>query len=259
MKIYILSRPTLELDGIVAFLKERDLHWLRAEEVSSAEEIVEVCGRICYMSFSNDQQKIRYPNSEYIKNLITKGHESVLEHVSWTFIIDGISRSLSHQLVRHRIGFSYSQLSQQYHEDTYPDFVEPRGIGKYPDLLTAWRAAVQSSADAYRSVLKALKDTEDTSDPETRREVRSAARSLLPNATATTIAVTVNCRALRHFFATRGEIIGDPEMRSLAVKIFRIVSREAPSLFSDFDVADIADGIGVIRKTTSHAVGDLAK
>jgi flavin-dependent thymidylate synthase len=76
-----------------------------------AEKIVENAGRVCYLSFENLSGR---STELYIQNLIRQGHESVLEHASWTFVLTGVSRSFSHQMVRHRAGFAYSQLSQQY-------------------------------------------------------------------------------------------------------------------------------------------------
>jgi thymidylate synthase (FAD) len=199
------------------------------------------------MSFSSDMMKIRHPVGRYIRNLIDKGHESVLEHVAWTFIIDQISRSFTHQLVRHRVGLSYSQLSQQYHEEDAATFVEPLVLQDNPQIRAQWLQSVRASKDTYRAILAALSKLDPVPDPEATRKIRSAARSVLPNATTTTIAVTANCRALRHLFRTRGDILGDSEMRSVVIAMYELVLDDAPALFPDFKLATTPDGVGALK------------
>ena len=114
LNINIVSKPTADLTKVTEYLQAEGFSWTEDVDATPGEKLVEVAGRICYMSFSKDMSKIRYPNSKYIKNIIDKGHESVLEHASWSFILSGVSRAFSHQLVRHRVGFAFSQLSQQY-------------------------------------------------------------------------------------------------------------------------------------------------
>jgi thymidylate synthase (FAD) len=113
-KIYVLARPsfTNEFD---AFLQEEGQEW-KGSTSTPAERLVEFAGRICYMAFGVRQST--KTNSEYIGNLIRQEHESVLEHVGWTFLLTNVSRAFTHQLVRHRVGFSFSQLSQQYHDES---------------------------------------------------------------------------------------------------------------------------------------------
>ena len=123
LQIYIINRPQFDINTFLCFLKNEGTCWKRSKDAMPSEEIVEIAGRICYMSFGENQSEIT--NAEFVRNLIRNGHLSVLEHVSWTFVVTGISRSLTHQLVRHRIGFSYSQLSQQYHDEMDAEFVEP--------------------------------------------------------------------------------------------------------------------------------------
>lgn len=221
------------------FLGDTTLAWKRDPVARPSELMVEVAGRICYLSFSDDERKIRYPNDVYLKNLITQGHESVLEHVNWTFIMIGVSRAFSHQLVRHRPGFAYSQLSQQYHDESDAEFVEPYGIDSISGARDAWTKAVTAAHQAYRDLL-GLCDVGADQTKEESRWIRSVARSVLPNATATALVVTANARALRHFLAVRGAIEGDYEMRRVSATLLDIVRDDAPSLFSDFET--ILDG-----------------
>jgi thymidylate synthase (FAD) len=250
MKIHLIGRPQFDLDAFINFLDSQGLTWERTKEAKQPEEIVEVSGRVCYMSFGPKQSP--RSNTEYIRNLVNNEHESVLEHVSWTFLITGISRALTHQLVRHRIGFSYSQLSQQYHDETDAEFIEPNQLNDFPEALALWQDAVQSAKEAYKRILESL-DTasavagEPTSKKEDKRAVRSAARSVLPNATETKIVVTANARALRHFLKLRGAILGDEEMRRLSANLLHHLKAEAPVLFFDFYTESLLDGSPIVR------------
>jgi thymidylate synthase (FAD) len=197
------------------------------------------------MSFGSGKQSPR-SNAEYIQNLVEQGHESVLEHASWTFLLTGVSRSFSHQFVRHRVGFSFSQLSQQYLDQSDADFVVPFGLDRFPEALAAWERAVELSRKAYNEILKT--DSEISGSKERLRAIRSAARSILPNATATSIAFTANARALRHFLNVRGATLGDLEMRVVAGLILEVLRQEAPAVVADFDVDLLNDGLPLVSQ-----------
>jgi thymidylate synthase (FAD) len=249
IRIFKLSAPQFNVESFLEFLRLEGQTWNRTTTATEPEELVEAAGRICYMSFGEKQSP--RSNGEYIRNLIVQGHESVLEHVSWSFLLVGVSRAFTHQLVRHRIGFSFSQLSQQYHEETEAEFVESAHLRASPHALEAWREAVQASKDAYKIILEALDSSENGSrvelqKKELKRAIRSAARSVLPNATETKIIVTANARALRHFFKVRGSIPGDVEMREVASAMFDLVRKDAPALFSDFTLNELADKTPVL-------------
>ena len=249
-RIFLISRPRFEIETFLSFLSEERAEWIRSPKATQAEEIVEIAGRVCYMSFGEKQSPRR--NGDYIHNLIRQGHESVLEHVSWTFLLAGVSRAFTHQLVRHRVGFAFSQLSQQYHEETSATFVEPAHLQESPQALKAWRKALTISQESYKVILHSLAELEGKpglrlSKKEFKRAIRSAARSVLPNATETKIVVTANARALRHFFKIRGSIPGDIEMREVAAELFRLVQTDGPSLFDDFSLQELPDGTPMLE------------
>jgi thymidylate synthase (FAD) len=203
MTVYIrlLGSPTFT-DAFQLLLEDslssEQAHWSETTAATPAERIVEFAGRVCYMSFGSKQSS--KSNAEYIANLIRNGHESVLEHAVWTFAISGISRAFTHQLVRHRVGFSFSQLSQQYHDESQARFVRPEGIDNVLEAAAAWDKSVFETAQSYKKILewlKANKQTElQTTRAETIRAIRSAARSVLPNATETIIVVTSNASVI---------------------------------------------------------------
>lgn len=243
-RIYLIASPQIDETALSLFLDDKGLSWLRSPDATDAEHVVEVSGRVCYMSFSSDTNTIRYPNKTYVENLIKKGHESVLEHASWTFIIDGVSRAFTHQLVRHRVGFAFSQLSQQYHDESETKFVRPAGLNEEAGEL--WEKATTQTLEAYKVALELLK-TDESKGFEEKRLMRSAARSLLPNATETTIAVTANARAIRNFLTIRGTIVGDIEMRLVSAELLKAVETSAPNLFDDISVETHEDGWPIIQ------------
>src|SRR5262249_24968483 len=118
---YLVTKPAFDVNVFLAFVADEKLTWRRSPGARAAEEIVEGAGRVCYLSFGTRQAP--RTNSEYISHLIAMGHESVLEHVTWGFVLTGVSRAFTHQMVRHRVGFAFSQLSQQYHDERDATFV----------------------------------------------------------------------------------------------------------------------------------------
>jgi thymidylate synthase (FAD) len=155
-----------------------------------------------------------------LKIIITSGHTSALEHASYTFAVDGVSRAMTHQLVRHRLA-SYNQQSQRY--VTYadePTFVTPPSVATDPAALAAFEAATQAAFDAYRALIDAGVPAED-------------ARYLLPNAMESKIVITMNVRELLHFFELRCCKRAQWEIRALALAMLALAEPTAPYVFMD--------------------------
>lgn len=240
LSIRCVSRPNFDENVFMSFLQENGLQWIQKGFATDAEHLVEAAGRLCYMSFGLSNQSPR-STSQYIMNLIDQGHESVLEHLNWTFLITGVSRAFTHQLVRHRAGFAYSQLSQQYHDESEAEFVVPIEVKNDPELFSAWQKHIESCLDFYKSSVIDIgksKSSDSLSKKENMRALRSASRSILPNATETKIVVTANARAIRHFLNMRGSIDGDYEMRMVSEGLYKVVSEDAPALFQDFKIVN---------------------
>ena len=155
-----------------------------------------------------------------LKTVITSGHTSTLEHASYSFAIDGVSRALTHQLVRHRLA-SYNQQSQRYvsYADE-PAFIIPPSIASDPVALERYNAANAAAFSAYRTLLDSGVPAED-------------ARYLLPNAMETKIVVTMNVRELLHFFELRCCKRAQWEIRALALRMLEAAEPTAPYLFMD--------------------------
>ncbi len=249
-RLYLISRPRLDLGELARFQKEEEeaKDWDRTGE-TDAEEIIEFAGRICYMSFGRKQSP--KSNREFIQHLIDQEHDSVLEHASWTFLLTGVSRAFTHQMVRHRIGFSFSQLSQQYHDEATAKFVIPEEVKAERTTMDLWLKLMRELRRGYQSISEDLGEGRlDRSNPKHKEKLRaisSAARSILPNATETKLVFSANGRALRHFLNVRGAIVGDLEMRRVSALIYSRLKTEAPALLSDFEMIE-KDGYPLIRR-----------
>ena len=148
------------------------------------------------------------------------GHGSVIEHASFTFSLEGVSRAMTHQLVRHRIA-SYTQQSQRYVEyNTLESYVTPPSIAEKPEAKTRYDETLKKISETYPNLLRMGIPKED-------------ARFILPNAAKTNILVTMNARELRHFFNVRCCARAQWEMREVAVEMFKQAKRAAPALFEN--------------------------
>jgi len=248
--LQIISRPSLDVDAFEKYLAGEGLAWARTPGATEAEELVELAGRLCYMSFGERQSP--RTNAQYIWNLLQQGHESVLEHVEWTFLLTGVSRSFSHQFARHRVGFALSQLSQQYTDPNDAPTVIPELVRASKTLTQIWERAIIEAKKAYEVIQRELQASIPEPDDrvakrERRRAIRSAARSVLPEATETRIVFTANARAIRHFLTLRGSIAGDLEMRLVSAELLAIVEGEAPALFADFEIVQL-DGEPLVKR-----------
>ena len=186
------------------------------------EQVAAAAARLCYSDATIDQLLERAPEQapKLLRKIVDMGHLSVLEHASFTFGIEGISRACSHQLVRHRIA-SYSQQSQRYvsHDEPF-EAVTPESIAGNATLATRFQEHLATTHELYRELLAAGVPAED-------------ARFVLPNAAATKLVMTMNARELHHFFALRCCRRAQWEIRAMAREMLRLARRAAPLLFAD--------------------------
>jgi thymidylate synthase (FAD) len=248
-KVYLVGRQTLDKGEVGRFLEDHGVaHWTTDSE-TPGEILPEIAGRLCYMSFAKPRPG---GNNAYLGHIKEVGHGSVLEHAVWNFIITGVSRSFTHELVRHRAGFGYSQLSQRYVDESVADFVEPDCIAENPELHEVWLSAVGRAQEAYVKLVEGLQATfAGVEDKTLRRKLaRQAARSVLPNATETKIFVTANARALRHFIELRCNEHAETEIRIVAAQVLDILRREAGNIFGDYEIAALPDGTRAARTKT---------
>lgn len=194
------------------------------------EKIVAAAARLCYSSAGADallDGLTEAKAEQLIAKLVEMGHFSPLEHVSFTFAVEGVSRALSHQLVRHRIA-SYSQKSQRYvREDTF-NYIVPPAVAANSEAEQLFRQQMEQIREAYQ-VLRGMVHHED-------------ARYLLPNACETKLVFTMNARSLHNLFVTRCCNRAQWEIRQLAEVIYQAVKKVAPMLFAAAGPACVSRG-----------------
>ncbi len=234
-----IREPTVQLVGLTRFLNPGDVDWT-TDTTFDSQELIEFSGRMCYQSWDNPAGRT---NAEYIGNMLDHGHLSVIEHGIASFAIKGVSRSLTHELVRHR-HFSYSQLSQRYVSSRDANFVEPQTIADEPEAHQLFTELCEHARKTYRRLSTILqKKYADVPDRTLRRKLaRQAARSVLPNATATQLVMTGNFRAWRHFIRMRASEHADVEIRKVAILILHCLQEAAPAIFGDYEIGTLDDG-----------------
>lgn len=219
------------------------------------ERLVATAAKLCYSS--SDIGSLRDGLTEektesFIDMLVSIGHESVMEHVSFTFGIEGISRACSHQLVRHRIA-SYSQKSQRYVNENGFDFITPPTIADLPEANEEFSKAISMITKSYEKIADLLTEEhtqkfmdegldEKTARSKARKLANEDARFLLPNACETKIVVTMNVRSLFNFFAHRCCNRAQWEIRAVANEMLKLCLETAPHIFSHAGPSCVADG-----------------
>ncbi len=199
---------------------------------TDGERLIEFAGRQCYESWEN---KAGRTNREYIENIKQIGHTSVLEHAVASLRFAAVSRSWSHEAVRHR-HLSVSQLSQRYVDSADVNYVVPPALRGTVDE-PMFRDACLSAHAMYVHLISRLEARMTADSPTTaqRKLAREAARSVLPNATETRLVLTGNLTAWRWFCIRRASEAADAEMAEVACRVVEILQGVAPSVFSDFE------------------------
>jgi thymidylate synthase (FAD) len=235
-----ITEPTVTVLARPAFTEPPHLRVQWLGESTDGERLAEFAGRLCYMSQANPANR---PTREYLENIKRQGHGSVLEHPTYSLLLEGVSRSLTHELVRHRAGWAYSQLSQRFVDESEAAFVVPPAILGDAPLEAHWRSQMEAALAAYSVLVEELMARYAWVENRVHRRkmAREAARGVLPNSTETKIVATANARALRTMLELRAGDGADLEIRRLAVAILRVMQHEAPGLFSDFEIYTTED------------------
>ena len=167
----------------------------------------------------------RAKQGAFVASILESGHSSPVEHVSFTFAIEGVSRALTHQLVRHRIA-SYSQQSQRYVDGSAFEYVVPPAIARNPAALARFESFMDEVGSAYRDI-RALLEL----DGRTGSRANEDARFVLPQAAASKVVVTMNCRSLLNFFEHRCCLRAQWEIRGVADRMLDLCRGVLPELF----------------------------
>lgn len=210
-------------------MSEAKLKVILLRHTPDPEETVAMAAKLCYSpsDISSLKDKIEAKDQKaFVEKLVKMGHMSPVEHASFTFAIEGISRACSHQLVRHRLA-SYSQQSQRYvSEEAGFDYIIPPVIRDDKEMKKMFGSFMEEAQKAYNAMVKKLNERGIISE-----SANQDARFILPNAAETKIIVTMNARELLHFFRQRCCNRAQWEIRKMAEEMLKLVKKAAPTIF----------------------------
>ena len=207
---------------------ETQLNVMLISYTPEPEKTISAAARLCYSPADAEDILLKVEGNDqqdFLEKLTSVGHLSPVEHASFTFVVEGISRACSHQLVRHRLA-SYSQQSQRYVGEEEFNYVVPPSIGEDTELKVLFEDTMESIRKSYTFLADKL--VEKGSSTESARE---DARFVLPNATETKIMITMNARELLHFFRQRLCNRAQWEIRAMSLAMLRLVKPIAPTIF----------------------------
>jgi len=210
-------------------MPEAALNVVLLRHTPEPEEVVAMAAKLCYSQSGVEDLKEKIEardQTAFVEKLAAVGHLSPIEHVVFSFGIEGISRACSHQLVRHRVA-SYSQQSQRYVKEEQFDYIIPPSIKQDPALATEFERCMDEAQENYTKILKRLAKL--GYEGETGQQ---DARYVLPNAAETKIVVTMNARELLHFFRVRTCNRAQWEIREMAERMLKHVKNVAPVIFA---------------------------
>lgn len=226
--VKLIGQTVYDDHAVAEWCQERGVDFT-TDATGDADALSEFAGRVCYMSFNPDKRRVAGDgqNAAYLDHIRSVGHGSVSEHSVFNFLIDDVSRNMTHELVRHRVGVAYSQLSTRYVDQFSDEYFGDSGhtIGVYippelpDDLQGSWIAHwTESVFPLYREAFRRLRDSGIE-----KKAARSIARHILPGSACTALVFSVNVRELNHIFSLRGNRHADPEIRRMVHKIYELV------------------------------------
>ncbi len=257
-RVYLVGRPSLNTDGLARFFDDEGVNFLikgkpvngdgekhprtwNADTDNAAELVCMTAGKICYDAYGKGRNEIQ----PYLANIINLGHGSVLEHANWNFIIAGVSRVFSHEHVRHRAGVAISQRSQRYVKENMAAQIAQPIVEANPEAKKIWVETILKAQESYDKLIKLLSADLKEQIPESTlriKTVRSAARGIMPNSTETYVFWSANARALRHYIELRSSQHAEIEIRRVAIQLLKIMRKEAPNIFGDYETRELPDG-----------------
>lgn len=256
--VTVLAHTQIALNGLADFLADyRAGHFADYLDdpaaLSDGSQLCKVAGQLCYLSFG-PQRTTNAQATGYFEKLKASGHGSVFEHANYTLLLYGVSRSLTHELVRHR-HLSFSQVSQRYVSARLARFVERPEYASDATLHTQFLNRIDRAASDYKALVEAILEKQAEGLPilaatertDLRKKVQQTARSVLPNETEAPIIVTGNARAWRHVIEMRGSVHAETEMRALAVRVLLCLALTDPLLFEDYALDRLPDGTFAVK------------
>lgn len=238
----MVDEVRVEAIGWTQFAAPPDIDW--TTDADGGDALVEFAGRACYESWDKPNPATA-TNAGYLRHILQVGHLTALEHGTATLFVRGVSRALTHELIRHR-HLSFSELSPRQALGAARAVV-PASVAADPELHARFLATTESALAAYHELLGGLeaRAAGESDAPLRRKQARQQAQAVLPNAMPTQVVITANYRAWRHFVAMRASAHADLELRELALCCLAELRRVAPNAFADFVVTQLPDGTAV--------------
>lgn len=249
--VRLISRPSIIWSEVRDYLQDvGGLAWfdrIGDEGVTDAEALSEFGGRLCYRSWAPglnvNVTKVREDSGEYLRNVIMSGHGSVFEHSVFGFIFQDVSRVLTHELVRHRVGVGISQESMRYVRLTDLPFELPQFVREDPELQSA-AIDLLTRMEQFQVLAADATGIDEPGMPfHEKKQITSAMRRFAPDGLATSIMWSANLRTLRQVIEARTADGAEEEIRRVFSEVGTIMKREAPLIFGDFTVNDKGEWI----------------
>lgn len=268
--VFKVAAPTIDIDGLFEWIKFVGLEELTEDETTplsqlidnvchsrdnDSESLIELAGRQCYNSYAKGR-----PQDAYLANILDQAHGSVTRHSHFSFMICNVSRTLTHEFVRHAAGVAISQQSQRYINSKNLGFVVPplMLIDRDEDDIEYFRQGCYDTSQQYeewqRVYTKKVEKLHNLTSHEKRKRINEAARSILPGCIETGLTWTANIQALRFVIQTRGTIHADLEIRRLAVELLKVSRQYAPILFADLVEFTDTDGLSSVKSTEGYRI-----
>jgi thymidylate synthase (FAD) len=246
-KVFLIAYTQLDEAGVKAWLEH--VGGLKALEHivgDDGEQLIELSGRNCYRSFdvglNPNISKVRTDSELYHGNILKSAHGSVLEHATCTFAFEDISRVFTHELVRHRAGMAFSQVSLRYVRLDDLRFWIPDVIANNPEALEVFEKAIQTAEGAQKELAR-IYGIDLMKDFHQKKQLTSAFRRVAPIGVATGIATTFNLRSLRWVIQMRTAASAEVEIRKVFCEVYAIAKKKYPFLFQDFEQVSTDDGL----------------
>ncbi|MEV6032279.1 FAD-dependent thymidylate synthase [Nonomuraea sp. NPDC052116] len=244
-EVFIVSRPSLDYDELARYLAEvGGESWLERLDRGDldAQNLAEFAGRLCYRSFepglNPNVVRIRENQDDYLRNILASAHGSVLEHVSFSFVLHNVSRVLTHELVRHRPGVAVSQESLRFVRLDELPFWFPEWAREDDELMKR-ATAVLEQLEQFQLWMGEHFGLDEEGVPFSEKKHRTSfMRRFAPEGVATGLVWTANVRTLRHTIEARTAAGAEEEIRLLFQRIGELMRQEAPALFGDYTVEE---------------------
>jgi thymidylate synthase (FAD) len=249
-EVFLVARPELDYDEVARYLRDVGGEtWLERldrgdldAELNDPQNLAEFAGRLCYRSWepglNPNVSKVRTDSTAYLENILRSLHGSVLEHVSFSFVLHNVSRVLTHELVRHRPGVAISQESMRYVRLRDIPFWFPEWAREDAELMKRAAALLDQMEEFQEWMTGHFRLDEDGVPFKEKKHKTSFMRRFAPEGVATGLVWTANVRTLRHTIEARTAEGAEEEIRLIFHKIGELMRAEAPALFSDYDIED---------------------